>query len=276
MKRLKSLPLVGSNKAVSYAVSALIVTGTTIGLVLVASVYAFQMLERQRGASEFEVTKKSILAFNDALENVAWEAGASRSTRFSVHYGYLQLVPNINSITINATVNGQSKPLSTPTFPGSTGLIRYWISNNYVAMGPSEVSYILGNSNPVISGSVESYGRAVIKQEQTGLIAITLDYRVRVMKTSVIRVMGVDVNYVDINVIKLSMIVSTPWSYVHDFDLTARCLSVQTSSSEYTVDNSQTSQVSVQIGTESAQVPIALVPGKVVFSIAVSNLQVKV
>jgi len=227
--------------------------------------------------SEFEVAKKSILAFNDALENVAWKPAASRSTRLTVQYGYLQLVPNTNSISINATINGQPQQLSNSTFPGSTGTINYWLSTKYVSYDPSYESYILGNRSSIISGSADSYGRAVIRQ-QTGWVTITLDYRVRAMRTSVIKVNDVDTNYVDVWVIKLKMLVPNAWSYVYDFDLQARCLSVRTASYSFTNVSNSTTVVSVRIGTAPAyQVPVTLVvPGQVVFNVVVAEVQVSV
>jgi len=276
VRRLKALPFFRHNRAVSYSISAIIITAVTVALVLASFFYAYQVLERQRGMSEFEVAKKSILAFNDALENVAWKPGATRSTRFTVQYGYLQLIPNNKSITIRATVNGAWQTLSNSTFPGSTGIVKYWLSTDYVTFEPNYESYILGNSS-VISGSTDSYGRAVI-QQQTGWVTVTLDYRVRTMRTAVINVAGTNTSYVDIWVIKLSMLVSNAWSYVHDFDLQAKTLNVRTASYRFNNVSNQTTSVSVQIGSAPAQqVPITLVvPGSVVFNVVVADVRVSV
>jgi len=279
VRRLTIVPFLRHNRAVSYTVSAILITAVIVALVLVAFFYAYQVLDRQRGMSEFEIAQKSILAFNDALENVAWKPGATRSTRFTVQYGYLQLIPNNNSITINATVNGGWRSLSNGTFPGSTGIIKYWLSTNYVTYGANYESYILGNSSSIVSSSADTYGRSVIRQ-QTGWVTITLDYRVRTMRTAVIDVGGVKTNYVDIWVIKLSMLVSSAWSYIHDFDLQAKTLSVRTASYRFNNVTNPTTSVSVQIGSAAAQqVPIALeVAGStaVVFNVVVADVQVKV
>jgi hypothetical protein len=277
VRRLKLLPFLKHNKAASYTLSAMIMTAVTVALVLAAFVYAYQMLEQQRGVSEWEVAKKSILAYNDALENVAWKPGAVRSTRFTAQYGYLQLIPNANSITISATVNGGVEPLSNDTYPGMTGIIKYWLSTEYVSFDPDYELYILGNSSSMISSSSDSYGRAVINQ-QPGMISMTLDYRVRAMRTSVIDVGGVQTNYVDIWVIKLSMLVPNAWSYVNEFDLQAKTVSVTTASHRFTGVTDQTSVVSVQIGSAPAsQVPVTLtVPGTVVYNVVVANVQVNV
>ena len=270
MRRLWN-PLLQNNCAVSYTVSAIIITVTTISLVLVASIYAYQVLEQQRGATEFDVAKESILAFNDALENVAWKPGAVRSSRFTIEYGYLQLIPNGTDIIIKATVD--SNPPTT-LYSNTTGFLKYHLSTKYISFGQGYGSYILGNSSTLIVGSTGSYGRAVVEQ-QTGWVTITLDYRVRAMRTSVINVNGTPVNYIDIWVIRLTTLVSQSWSYVHDFDLRARCLGVQTNSTETQVESN--ARISVQIGDASpSYADIPLETGKVVFNVIVAEVQVSV
>jgi hypothetical protein len=135
----------------------------------------------------------------------------------------------------------------------------------------------------MISSSSDSYGRAVINQPPNmGLVSMTLDYRVRAMRTAVIDVFEGGVltktNYVDIWVIKVSMLVPHVWSYVNEFDLQAKTLSVTTVSRSFTGVTSTTSMISVQIGasTSPSQVPITLVPGTVVYNVVVANVQVSV
>lgn len=253
-------------------------TGVTVALVVAAFAYAYQTLDQQRGVSEWEVAKKSILAFNDALETVAWKSGATRSSRFTAQYGYLQLIPNNNSIAISATVNGATQWLSNATYPGRTGMIKYWLGTRYVSFEPGYESYILGDNSSMITSSSDSYGRAVINQQAgTGMITVTLDYRVRAMRTSVIDVLGVPTNYVDIWVIKLSMLTPHAWSYINEFDLQAKTLSVTTVSHRFMGITATTSVISVQIGSASpSQVPITLDPGTVVYNVVVADVLVSV
>jgi hypothetical protein len=259
----------------------MIMTAVTVALVVAAFIYAYQMLDQQRGISEWEVAKKSILAYNDALENVAWKPGATRSTRFTAQYGYLQLIPSANDISISATVNGVTQTLSNATYPGKTGTIKYWLSTKYVTFGPDYESYMLGNSSSLISSSSDSYGRAVINQ-QPGMVTMTLDYRVRAMRTAAIIVNNTQTNYVDIWVIKLSMLVSSPWAYVNEFDLQAKTLSVTTVSHRFTGVTNSTSVISVRIGSApESRVPVTLdlgtAPAKeVVYNVVVANVQVNV
>ena len=97
------------------------------------------------------------------------------------------------------------------------------------------------------------------------------------MRTSVVDVNGTPVNYVDIWIIKLVAMetVTHPWSYVHDFNLKARCLGVRTNSTETQVLNNTT--ISVQIGSDTSPPEnISLVTGKVVFNVIVAEVQVSV
>lgn len=249
----------------------MIITATTITLVLVASVYAYQILERQRGVAEFDVAKESSMSFNDALENIAWKPQAARSARFTIEYGYLELIPNFGDLKVNATVDSSTLQL----YSNTTGAIRYNIKNEYVTFGSGYKSYLIGNESALVTESVGTYGIAVIEQ-QTGWVTITLFYRVRAMRTSVIEVDGENVNYIDIWIIRL--VISNWYSYVHDFDLKARCLQVQTTThGPYTVTlNGTSSTITAQVGDLTSSASVPLTAGKVVFNVIVAEVQVSV
>ncbi len=246
------LPLFSNKLGVSHAISAVIITAVTIVLVIVAASYAYVLLDQQRGAAEFEVIQESILAFDDALESIAWKVDSAQSSRFTISYGQLELIPSNHSEASDLIVNGHvgTNVTSHPSIP--TGFIRYSIGNNYVNFREGYTSYILGDENLIVSNSTDRFGRALIEQA-TGLVNITLNYRIRAMKTSEIIVNNVTVNYVDIWIIKLEI---ASWStYIHDFNLKARCLNVSTTSyGPYTIDGDV--KVTASLGSESTEVYI--------------------
>lgn len=254
----------------------MIITASTITLVLVASIYTYQVLERQRGVAEFDVAKESILAYNDALENVAWKPQAARSSRFTVEYGYLELIPNFGSLSINATVGNSTHQLMGPS--NITGAITYNIGNQYISFESGYKSYLIGNESVLITESTGSYGVAMVEQE-TGWVTITLFYRVRAMRTSVINVtidsLETPVNYVDVWVIE--PIIDTRYSYIHDFDLKARCLGVQTITyGPYNVTEDGSCQITAQVENLANSASVPLTTGKVVFNVIVTEIQVSV
>jgi hypothetical protein len=248
----------------------MIITVTTITLVLAASLYAYQILERQRGVAEFDVAKESMLTYDDALENIAWKPKAARSARFTIEYGFLELMPSFGALRVNATVDGSPYVL----YSNTTGAMRYNIENHYVTFETGYISYLIGNESVLVTETTGSYGVAVIEQP-IGWVTLTLYYRVRAMRTSVIEVGGENINYVDIWVIK--PVISRWYSYIHNFDLKARCLQVHsTPYGPYNVAQNGTSTITAQVGdlTNSASVP--LTAGKVVFNVIVAEVQVTV
>jgi hypothetical protein len=248
----------------------MIITATTMTLVLVASIYAYQILERQRGVAEFDVAKESILAYNDALENIAWKPQAARSARFTVEYGYIELIPTFGSLSVNATIGDTTYQLNSTT----TGAVRYNIKTQYITFKSGYKSYLIGDEKALVNESIGSYGIAVIEQ-QGSWVSITLFYRVRAMRTSVITVGGENVNYVDVWIIKL--VINDWYSYVHEFDLKARCLQVQsTSKGPYVVNQNTTATIAAKVGGLTSSASIPLTAGKVVFNVIVAQVQVSV
>lgn len=277
MKKLR-IYFLSDKKGVSHAVSAVIITAVIITLVIVASMYAYQVMEQQKAMAEFECAKESILAFNDALENVARTGRqAARSVRFTTEYGHVELLQDAEILSVNATVDGSNIPL----YNDSSGLLRYYIQNRYVNFWEDYQLWILGDRRPVVN-TTESFGRALI-QQQSDLVSITLNYRVRAMKTSVINVAEDDqeipANIVDIWIIKVT--IEQHSSYIHDFDLMAACTNVETISKTYPEDGVlpiNSCKIDVILGGEQGEVFISLEdnPEKILFNTVITEVLVTV
>lgn len=274
MKKLR-ICFLYDKRGVSTAISTVIITAVIITLVLVSSMFAYQILEQQKAMAEFECAKQSILAFNDALENVARTGReAARSVRFTTEYGHVELLPedhpDAKALIVTAEVDGANIPL----YNGSSGFLKYCIKTDYVNYWEGYTSYILGDQRPLVS-TMESFGRALIEQ-QSNLVSITLDYRVRVMKTSVINVKEgeeeIRANTVDIWIIKVKM--GQRSSYIYDFDLKAKCTNVETNSrlEDLSGDNCK---INVKLGDESDSNLISLDEvEKIVFNVIITEVLV--
>lgn len=259
-----------SKKAVSPAISMVIITTVTITLVLVAGNYAYQVLERQRGASEFDAVKKSFITFDDAVRDVALDKSGARSARFTVNYGVLEVVPAdaVKSLPINVTVVGYSDA----KYVNSTGYLRYSLSTHYVTFGNGYKSYLFGDNRTIISRSAENFGTALIEQ-QSMWVSLTLYYRVKVSRTAVVQVGNDIVNYVEILIIKITA--ARLSAYKGDVDLAARNKAITTQSyGPYNAENKCT--VSVRIGELHNTISVNLTPGKVkvVFNFIIAEIQV--
>jgi len=277
MKKPK-IPLLSNRLGVSYTISAVIITITTITLVLVTSSYAYQILEQQRGMSEFDVAKKSILAFDDAVRDVAWDLKGARSTRFTVKYGQLELMPDndVHGLPLVVNVTGYSDA----SYSSYTGYVKYSMSTRYVTFGNGYLSYILGDNKTVVTKGTESFGRALIEQE-SGWVNIILNYRVRAMKTSTVNVTQgseeVRVSYVDIWIIKMKITSSS--TNIGNLDLTARSSSITTISYGGSEGNGYTvvggvCDILVQLGNESSTASISLDGEKVVFNFVIAEIEI--
>jgi hypothetical protein len=246
-----------NTRATSYAISAVIITATTIVLVLVASSYAYQILDQQRGASEFDIAQKSMLSFDDALRDIAWSIKGSRSARFTVDYGQLMLFPNdeASGLSLDVTIVGTDIQYST-----HTGFVKYAIPTSYVTYGDNTYSsYILGDSRTIVDEGTEPQGCLLIEQD-SDYVTQTLSYRVKAMETSSITVDDQKVSYVDVWIIVLNLV--------------ARASTITTTPRLWENPES-TCTIRVQLGDNISNQIIDLNnPDSVVFNFIISEVQV--
>ena len=258
---------------VSYTISAIIMTATAITLSLVAWSYANQTLAQQRGATEFDVTMQSILAFNDAFENIAWKPQSSRSARFILDYGQLQLIPDLDLVVNVVDYSGAS-------YSNSTGYLRYTTLTKFVSFGAGYHSNFIGDDRFISTGA-GTYAKGTVSQN-TDYVHMDLIYGIRVMKSSTIST----VDNVDIWIIKME---TTEQSASNtELDLNAKCIDVETktyatnSENGYPVVNGEAT-VGVQLGGNisdgpdiSDSITIPLDGQRVVFNFIISTVKVNI
>ncbi len=252
-----------NRRGVSPAISTVVITAATVVMVLVSGSYALQLLERQRASTEFDVAVKSILTFDDAVRDIAWDRGGSRSVRFTTNYGALHLLQQ------NKSVNIRALEYSAVNQDLSTGVVRYSIPTSYLTFGNGYSSYILGNESTVVSSTAASVGQALASQE-LGYVNVALSYRVRVTEEGPSSL----ANYVDILMIRLNC--ATAPALIGDFDLVARNTAItSTPLGPFPAGNSTTTiSVSVDGGSPNT-VTLALNPNlQVIFNLIVADVRV--
>jgi len=260
--------ILNDRKAASPAVSMVIITAATVVMILVASSYALQLLIQQQAASEFNTVQKSILAFDDAVRDIAYDRGGSRSVRFTASYGNMLLLDGEKSFKISAESLGYS-------YPFTTSVVKY--SMPYTLTTLSDSPYIVGDAKGIVSSLTESAGQAYVKQE-SGSANIFLNYRVRVnaegTSTAIIDP-SITVNYVDIFVIRL--ICTTSIIGASDFDLTCKNVGLTTAQSDlYPVPNDGLVVISATVDDlPSGDVELHLTAGqKVIFNLIIAEVRV--
>jgi len=236
-------------------------------LVVVASSYAYQIIRQQQGAAEFDIAKKSLLAFNDALENAAFKSHASRSARFNIEYGRLELINNAANMTINATIGSNSGVHNV-----SAGFVRYCTKTSYISFGNGYKSYVLGDERLIRNGSAQGLGRVYI-EEQSKWVNITLNYGVQIVSSVSLVIEDSElknVTYIDIYVIKVNANETGPFVFVGEFDLVARCTNVSSTLllNLDDVNEGDICTITVQMGSDVDSTSITIgYNGKVVVSV---------
>ncbi|MEM3673161.1 MAG: hypothetical protein QW468_02890 [Candidatus Bathyarchaeia archaeon] len=216
VSRPERIKLKRDKNGVSPAISTVIMTAATVVLVLVASQYAYRIMEQNKGAAEFATAKKAMLTLDDSIEYVADKPQTSRSTQFTANYGRIELIPNALNLTMTVNVANNSTSYST-TF----GLIKYSISTAYVNYGGDYREYILGDEKVIVTRGTEDLGQIVVEQK-SGLVSVILSYRVYAAKTYETVSLGQNVTYVDVRIIKIE--VQRASAYAGELDIIARCV----------------------------------------------------
>jgi len=259
-----------SRSGVSPAISTVIVTAATVVLVLVASQYAYRIMEQNRGAAEFASAKKAMLKLNDSIWYVSDKPQTSRATQFTANYGEIMLVSNALNATVTVSVAGNSKSYSV-----TSGLVRYRISTDYVTYGESYREYVLGNDTLIVTRGTEDLGRIVVEQ-QSGCVDVVLSYRFYVAKTFETTGSGGYYTYVSVRIIKIQI----PSDSIHkgELDVITKCLGLTTVSYVFNVPSDGVAAVmNVSVnGNSDSWISPPLRKGVVVFNFIVSTVEVKV
>lgn len=153
--RKHARPLLHKNernrRAVTPALSSVILTSTIVVLLLVAMAFANDFLNARIAENEFSAMKQFMQTIGLQTDDVAWTIGRTQTTRYASQFGTL----NFENDTLNYTiyVNG------IPMFNHSTGILtfdmpisKYSLSNNYrERIYPSSNNHFLqiGVSAPV-------------------------------------------------------------------------------------------------------------------------------
>ncbi len=242
-----------------------IITAAVVVLVMVSGSFALQVLERQQASYEFETTQRSILTFDDAVRDIAWDPGGSRSIRFTTNYGNMRLLSGEKSFQIST---------SKFSYTFTTAVIKYYMPSFYLTLGKEHSAYILGNESTVVSSLTDSFGQAIVNQEP-GFATIALNYRVRVSQEGPSTKIGsTSVNYVDILVIRLNCINLNIGS--GNFDLVAKNVGLNTTSyGPYSVGDASTISVASD-GVPTKSIQLNLEAEQVMFNLIIADVQVTI
>jgi hypothetical protein len=121
-------------RAVSPAISTVILTAAVVVMILVAMGFANNFLDARMAENEFSTNKQFMLTTGLQIDDIAWTIGRTQTVRYSSKYGNMKF----QSSAVNYTFEVNTGSGWTFLFSNATGMIlfniavsTYSISNNY-------------------------------------------------------------------------------------------------------------------------------------------------
>jgi len=134
-----------NRKAVSPAISTVIMTAAVISMILVAMTFANNILDSRLAENEFSSNKQFMLTTGLQVDDIAWTVGRTQTVRYSSRYGNIQFQNETLSYTfeVNATDNPGWQVLSS----SATGMIMFIIPVTTYNLGNNYFERISPSSN---------------------------------------------------------------------------------------------------------------------------------
>jgi hypothetical protein len=121
-------------RAVSPAVSTVILTAAVIVMILVAMGFANNFLDARMAENEFSTNKQFMLTTGLQIDDIAWTIGRTQTVRYSSQYGNMKVLSPAVTYTFEVYDGSSWETL----FSNTTGMISfnvpvsiYSVSNNY-------------------------------------------------------------------------------------------------------------------------------------------------
>lgn len=140
------------DKAVSPAISTVIVTGMIVGLVTIALSFAGNFLVLRIAESEFNSAKQFMHTLALQIDNVAWSIGRTETARYSSRYGHVAFETALN-YTIYIKTNATQPYV--PFYTSTTGILCFNMPITYYSVGDNyfDLLYPSFNSGFLLDGA---------------------------------------------------------------------------------------------------------------------------
>jgi hypothetical protein len=150
-------------KAVSPAISSVIVTAVIVMLVTVALTFASNTLLYRIAESEFNSAKQSMTTLGLQIDDVAWIIGRSETVRFSSRYGDTAFRPALTySVYINTTTATNQL-----LYSNVTGIVSFEMATKHHSMGGDYFEMISPSTSMdfLVTGASEPVSRVFVVEK---------------------------------------------------------------------------------------------------------------
>jgi len=153
-------------RAVSPAISTVVLTAAGIVMILVAMSYANNILNLKIALNEYSTNKQFMQTTAQQIDDIAWTVGRTQTVSFSNKYGNIQF----QTVALNYTFRiHTSSGYEDLTISGKTGIIlynmpvgSYSLGNNYFQRLPSNTT-----SSFLLSGSTAPISQVICEQKES-------------------------------------------------------------------------------------------------------------
>src|SRR3990170_104866 len=122
----KPLPKRRTTRAVSTVITTIILSAVLLGILVVASFVAVNILDMQMASTEFEQAKTNMLLLNDIIQDVSLRRGSGGYVQFNQRTGGI----GIASTTENINVRAVARQTAVVLKPNGIGTYSEWIVSN--------------------------------------------------------------------------------------------------------------------------------------------------
>jgi hypothetical protein len=175
-------------RAVSPALSSIILTSGVIVMVLVAMFFANNFMQSTLSQNEFKANKQFMLTEGLQIDDVAWTTGRTQTSIFSSRYGTVSFEPTV----LNYTFEVKSSSGAWSTIGNwSTGIVMFNMPTSIFSMGngyfepifPTNASFFQQGSAAPVSQVFVSQKNSITRGSDLRVVAVPA---IRMLSTNII------------------------------------------------------------------------------------------
>ncbi|MBS7632301.1 hypothetical protein KEJ15_01590 [Candidatus Bathyarchaeota archaeon] len=203
-------------------------------ITIISATYSFAIIKINAKANTLKASlaKQSMQQLDDALHDVAWSTGASKTVYFDEYSGSFQTFPSAENLQITIAFTSEPSELA---LNGSIGKVAYRLqASEYSDVG----LFIKGNSKAIVNQSL-SMATQLYVEENGGNQQVTLCYRPYALSAPIGSENGKPLNLVRIYLINLSL--SQSLLLEGEFNLKTTSTNVEITTKQYELNQTVTS-----------------------------------
>jgi hypothetical protein len=174
-------------RAVSPALSSIILTSGVIVMVLVAMFFANNFMQSTLSQNEFKANKQFMLTEGLQIDDVAWTTGRTQTSIFSSRYGTVSFEPTVLNYTFEVKSNGIWSTIGN----WSTGIVMFNMPTSIFSLGngyfepifPSNASFFQQGSAAPVSQVFVSQKNSIMRGSDLRVVAVPA---IRMLSTNII------------------------------------------------------------------------------------------